>query len=124
MANRRRGAQEPRKKSDDVTRRMEAVIQAYRELSPKRQAHPNGAETIRKLRQSVIKKLGLRDQDDLISEDTIRHDMQELRPIFRLVREGRMPPPGPKSVSPRLSKKTQKEMIAGKRTLARHRSGH
>ena len=124
IKSRRRGAQQPRENSDIVTRRMKALVQGYRELSPKMQAHPNGAETIRKLRKSVIKKLDLPDQDDLISEETIKHDMRQLGPIFRLVREGKMPQPGPKPVKQRLlSKETQREMIAGKRALAKHRSG-
>jgi hypothetical protein len=123
IKSRRRGAQQPRENSDIVTRRLEAVLQAYRELSPKMRAHPRGGETISKLRQSVIKKLGLKDQDELISEDTLRQDVQQLGPIFRLVREGVVPPPGPKPVSQKLSKKTQQEMLAGRRTLARHRSG-
>jgi hypothetical protein len=124
IKSRRRGAQQPRENSNIVTRRMEALVQGYRELSPKMQAHPNGAETIRKLRKSVIKKLDLSDQDDLISEEMIKHDMRQLGPIFRLVREGKMPQPGPKPVKQRLlSKETQREMIAGKRALAKHRSG-
>jgi hypothetical protein len=124
IKSRRRGAREPRGNSDTVTRRMLAVLQAYGELSPKMRTHPSGAETIRKLRRSVIKKLGLKDQDELISEDLLRQDVQQFGPIFRLIREGVVPPPGPKSVDRKLSKKTQQEMIAGKRTLARHRSGH
>ena len=113
----RRGARKPRGKSDVVTRRMEAELQAYRELSPKRQAHPTGTMTLQDLHSSLEKK-GFN-----VPEDTLRHDLQQLGPILRLVREGIVPPPGPKPVNQKLSKKTQQEMLAGRRTLARHRSG-
>ncbi len=39
---RRRGARQPRKKSDRVTRRLEALVQAYRGLSKKMQKTPTG----------------------------------------------------------------------------------
>jgi soluble cytochrome b562 len=124
IKSRRRGARQPRENSDTVTQRMEALLQAYRELSSRMQAHPTGSETIRKLRQSVIKKLALRDDDEVISEDTIKHDIQQLGPIFRSVREGIVPPPGPKPAKQKFSKETQKEMVAGKKALAKHRAHH
>jgi hypothetical protein len=95
---RRRGAGKPREKSDSVKRRIEAVLQAYRELSPNRQAYPTGKMTLQALRQSVIKQLGLDDDDDAISEDTIKHDLQELGHYPRLVREGIIPPLGPRPI--------------------------
>jgi hypothetical protein len=118
----RRGARQPRENSDGVTKRMEALVQAYRELSPKMQAHPTGTETVRKLRRSTIKKLGLRDDDEVLSEDIIRHHIRQLGPIFSLIRKGIVPPAGPKPTRPKLlSQKTQKEMVAGKKALAKHR---
>jgi hypothetical protein len=91
---RRRGAQKDRKQSEAVTRRLEALIQAYRELSPKLQAQPTGQTTIERLRAAVIRKLDLPDNDDVLSEDTVRRDIRLVRPIIRLVERGIIPPPG------------------------------
>jgi hypothetical protein len=91
---RRRGAQKPREKSEAVTRRGEALLQAFRELPPKGQRYPTGAKTIERLRKAVIQKLGLPDNDDGLSEDMIRQCIRELRPLIRLVQKGKMPPPG------------------------------
>ena len=74
------------------------------------------------LREAAIKKLGLTDDDAIIPEDTIKKDIQEMSSLFRLVRDGKMPTK-PRPANRKLSKETQQEMIAGKRTLARHRSG-
>jgi len=115
----RRGARRDRKKSESVTGRIEAVLQAYRELSPRRQANPTGAQTLEALRQSVIAKLGLNDDTDIISEDTISKDLQRLRPVLRLVRNGVVPAPGPKPVKQGISEKTRQEMEAGKRAVAK-----
>jgi hypothetical protein len=124
IKSRRRGAREPRDNSDIVTQRMEALVQAYRELSPKMQARPTGSETIRKLRLSVIKKLALPDDDNVLPEETIKHDMRQLGSIFRLVRDGVVPPPGSKPPKQRFSKETQKEMIAGRKAAAKYRARH
>lgn len=117
IKSRRSGARKPRVTSDTVTRRMEAELQAYRELSPKRQAHPTGTLTIQDLHRSLEKK-GFD-----VTEEVLHQDLQQLRPILRLIRNGLVPKPGPKPVNRKLSKETKQEMIAGKRTLARHRSG-
>jgi hypothetical protein len=117
----RGGALEARRTSHKVTKRAEAVLQAYRELPPRLQARPNGATTLGALRKAVIKKLGLTDDDDVVSEETIKKDIQEMRSIFRLVREGKIPAPGAKSLNRMLSKQTQQEMLAGMRTRAKHR---
>jgi hypothetical protein len=114
---RRDGARKPRAKSDIVTRRMEAELQAYRELSPRRQALHNGAMTLRDLLR-LLQKKGFN-----VPQELLRHDLQQLGLILRLIRKGIVPKPGPKPVNRKLSKETQQEMIAGKRTLARHRSG-
>src|SRR4051812_28039544 len=58
---RRRGAQQPRENSYEVTRRMEAVLQSFREKSSKLQKYPTGEKTIAAVRQSVIQKLGVED---------------------------------------------------------------
>jgi hypothetical protein len=107
----------PRTNSASVTRRMEAVLQAYRELSPKRQAHPTGTMTVRALRRSVIEKLNLSDDDSIVSEDLILRDVQQLGPVLRLVRKGIVPPPGPKPVTQGISEKTRQEMEAGRRAV-------
>ena len=91
---RRRGAQKPRKASTLVTQRLEALFQAFRELPPKFRQHPTGVKTIERLRKATLQKLGLPDKDSVLSEDTIRQDIRQLRPLLRVVQEGRMPPPG------------------------------
>jgi hypothetical protein len=112
----RKGARKPRRKSDGVTLRVEAELQAFRELSPKRQRFLHGKMTVEDLSKS-LKKRGLR-----VSEVTIRQDLKQIRPLVRLVQKGIVPPPGPKPVNQLLSEKTRQEMSAGKRALAKHRS--
>jgi hypothetical protein len=119
----RRGARKERKISESVTRRIEALLTAYRELPHRLQKHYTGETTVRVLREAVIRKLGLTDSDDAISEDNIRKDMQAMSPIIGLVKKGKIPAPGPRPINQKLSKETQKEMIAGKRALAKHKSG-
>jgi hypothetical protein len=115
----RRGAREPRGNSQSVTRRQEAIIQAFRELSPKRQKYPTGTHTITALRAAVIQKLSLRDEDDGVSEDTIRQDIRQLRPVIRLIQRGLIPPPGKPLKQKELSDKTRQEMEAGARAVAK-----
>jgi hypothetical protein len=117
----RRGAQKPRKKSKTVTRRREAVLQAFRELSPKLQEHPTGTTTIRRLRKAVIQKMGLQDKDGALSEDTIIGDLGLVRPLARLVQKKKMPPPGkPHSKPKEPSEQTRREMRRGAEVSARH----
>jgi hypothetical protein len=113
---RRKGARKPRRKSDGIVPRVEAELQAFREISPKRQRFPHGKMTVKELSKS-LKKQGLG-----VSEETIRQHLKQIRPLVRLVQKGIVPPPGPKSIDRKLSKKTQREMVAGKRALAKHRS--
>ena len=109
----RRGARLPHKKSDSVTERLEALLQAYRELSPKRQKYPTGTMTLGQLRRSMIVKLGLRDDNKVISEDTIKKDIEQIRPLLKLVRKGIIPPPGkPIKKQETISEKTRQEMEA------------
>lgn len=75
-------------KSEQVTQRQNALVEAYRELSPKLQDLPTGRQTVERLRAATIAKLGLADADEVISEDTIRKDVQLLGPVFRLIRMG------------------------------------
>jgi hypothetical protein len=117
----RRGAQKPRKKSEAVKRRMEALFQAFWELPPKFQRYPTGQKTIERLRKAVIQKLSLPDNDDVLSEDTIIHCIRELRPLIRLVQKGKIPPPGqPYSKPEKLSEQTRREMERGREVSARH----
>jgi hypothetical protein len=115
---RRRGARQPREKSDNVTRRLQALIQAYRELSPNLQKRPTGVRTINSLRNSIIQKLGLQDDDDVISEDTIRQDIRQVRLLLRLVEKGLIPRTG-KPSRQGISEKTRQEMEAGRRASER-----
>ena len=71
------------------------------------------------MRQSVIKKLGRRDTDDAILEGTITNDVQELGGLFRLVREGTIPPHGKITRQANISDKTRQEMKAGAKGVAR-----
>jgi hypothetical protein len=112
----RRGAQRHRKTSTAVTRRLEVLIQAFTELPPKFQQQPTGKMTIERLRKAIIRKQGLRDNDDVLSEDTIRQDIRQVRPLLRLVQKGIIPPAG-KPIGP--SEKTRREMEAGRAAVAR-----
>jgi hypothetical protein len=96
----RRGAQKTRKPSRAVTERLEALIQAFRELSPKLQAHPTGQPTIERLRNLVIQKLGLPNNDRALPEDTVRQDIRQVRPLLRLVQKGIIPPAGKPNKGP------------------------
>jgi hypothetical protein len=104
----RRGARKNRKKSDAVTRRMEVLLQAYRELPRNLQDRPTGEKTLHSLRRAVIAELGVQDSDNVISEETIKKDIQQLGPLLRLVRNGTIPSPG----------KPIQELKAGKRAVA------
>jgi hypothetical protein len=114
----RRGARESREKSEGVTRRLEALLQAYRELSEGFQKRPTGLNTIRLLRKKVIQKLGLQDEDDLISEDTIRQDIRLVRPYMRLIQQGIIPRTGSPKRQQELSEKAKQEKEEGKRAVA------
>ena len=61
IQSRRAGANKPRKTSTKVTKRLEAILESYRHLSPKFQARPTGSGTIKRLREGAIKRLGLED---------------------------------------------------------------
>lgn len=84
-------ALQPIPKSEEVTRRLNALLEAYRELPPKMQHKPTGRRTVDRLRDATIQKLNLPDNDDTVSEDTIRKDMQQLGSLLRLVRMGVIP---------------------------------
>ncbi len=88
----RKGGQRPRKPSLTIIRQLEATVEVYRGLSPKLQKYPTGTKTIEKLRAGVIKKLGMTDGDDDLPEDVVRKNVSELKVIFRLVRQGIIPP--------------------------------
>jgi hypothetical protein len=114
---RRRGAQQPRTASDEVIQRLQALIPVFRELPSGLQQHHTGQKTLERLRSDLIQKLGLPDNDDDLSEDTIRKDIEHLRPLIRLVQEGKMPPPGqPPRAEP--SELTLLVMEAGRRAIA------
>ena len=81
-------AQSPRKSSGWITRRLNALLQVFRELPSELQQHPTGQRTIERLRDVLIERLGLRDDDNVLSEDTIRKDIAQVRPLIRLVQRG------------------------------------
>jgi hypothetical protein len=68
-----------------ITRRLELVIEAVIELSPKLKQHLTGPPTIKQLVKVVSRKLG-----SSVTEATIRHDIRMLRPFLRAVQEERI----------------------------------
>jgi hypothetical protein len=87
----RAGGRRARKPSAAIAKRLEAILETYCALGPKLQKCPTGTTTIRWLREGVIRRLNLRDDDAAISEDTVIKHAQELAPLFRLVRQGLIP---------------------------------
>jgi hypothetical protein len=85
IRGRRAGGSRERKPAQKVLLRQTAIVETYRDLPARLQAHPSGTATIERLRQGVIKKLGL--NDDGISEDTIRHDVRELRVLLQIIQK-------------------------------------
>ena len=71
------------------------------------------------VRQAVIQKLGVPDEDDAISEETIKKDIQQLGPLFRLVRQGIIPRSGKPIRQTGISDKTGQEMEAGAKAVAK-----
>ena len=86
IKGRRRGAQKPRKPSDKVTQRIEATLRAFSELSPKLQKRPLGSLTVERLLEDV-KAEGYR-----TDEDTLAKDIAKVRPLIRLIQQGKLPP--------------------------------
>jgi hypothetical protein len=114
---RRRGAQLPRKNSDHVTRRLKAFLQAYGELSSNLQKHPTGRMTLCALRERVLSILGFQDKDDVISEEIIKKDIAQVRPLLRLIQRGLIPPLGKPIIKNHTE--TRREIEAGKRAAAK-----
>ncbi len=85
ILSRRAGGRTPRKPSATLLRRMQAIVESYRDLPARLQARPNGTATIERLREGAVKKLGLNDDD--ISEDTVRHDVRELSLLLQIVKD-------------------------------------
>jgi hypothetical protein len=81
--------------SERAVRRLEALFQAYFELPPEFQKKPTGKDTVEQLRKAVMQKMGYK----ALSEETIKKDIQAIRPLLRLVQEGRMPPFGLRQVT-------------------------
>jgi hypothetical protein len=102
---RRRGAQ---KTSEAVTRRLEALFQAYCELPSALQQQPTSQETVARLRGSVSEKVGLPG----LSELTVRQDIRQIRPLLRSVQNAR-------ARTPELEERTRQEQEAGRRAVAR-----
>lgn len=117
---RRRGARQPRENSDEVTRRLEVLVEAFKELPLKYQKTPTGRRTIERLRESVIQKLGLPNKDEALSEETVRSDIRQVRSLLRTVQRGLI---SSSDGSKGLSEKTQREMEAGRANLAKIAAG-
>ena len=60
-----------------AVQRQRVLIQAVMELPPSLRRHLTGKKTIEWLVKAIKKKLGLQ-----VSEDTVRHDIRLLRPLF------------------------------------------
>lgn len=86
IRGRRAGGSRERKPAQKVLLRQLSIVETYRDLSARLQACPTGTETIERLRQGAIGKLGLNDDD--ISEDTVRRDVRELRVLLQIIRRG------------------------------------
>jgi hypothetical protein len=91
IIEKRNRARQPRKNSDKVTRRLEAVANAFRRLPEKLRDEWSSTETVGKVRDAVLKRLGIPDDDDVLSEDTILKDLGKLGPMRRLVKCGILP---------------------------------
>lgn len=87
----RKGGQRQRQPAPKIMRRWEATVEVYRGLSPKLQKNPTGVETIKKLRAGVINTLGMADDGNVLPEEVVRKDVNELRIIFKCVRDGIIP---------------------------------
>jgi hypothetical protein len=81
--------------SAPAVQRVEALFQAFCELSPELQQHPTGGETVEALRQAVMQKMGY----GALHDETVRQDIRAIRPLLRLVQKGRMPPFGPRQAA-------------------------
>jgi hypothetical protein len=92
IIQKRRRARKPRKKSDAVQKRLEAVANEFLRLPEKLREEWSSTETVGQVRDAVLRRLGISDDDDVLSEDTIRKDLSELGPMRRLVQTGVLPP--------------------------------
>ena len=120
----RQGARAPRRTSTRVTRRLETLFQAFIELSPKLQAHPTGVLTVGRLLRAVVQKQGLSDTDETVTKETIRQDIRQLRPLLRLVQQGKIPKPDQRAQGRQLLEKTLREMEAGRQAVAKAAAGN
>jgi hypothetical protein len=84
ILGRRAGGSRERKPAGKVLERLNAIAETYRALPARLQAHPSGTETIERLRQGAIRKLGLKHDD--ISEEIVRHDVRKLRLYLQILR--------------------------------------
>jgi hypothetical protein len=71
--------------------------------------------TIERLREAVIQKLGLPNSDEALSEETVKNDIRQVRPILRSVQRAVIPSNGK---SKELFEKTRREMETGRAALA------
>ena len=72
-----------------------------------------------RLLRAVVQKRGLSDKDETVTTETIRQDIRQLRPLLRLVQQGKMPKPDQRAQSRQLSEKTLQEMKAGRQAVAK-----
>jgi hypothetical protein len=120
IEGRRRGAQKPRKPSEKVTQRIKATLQAFSELSSKLQKYPRGNQAVEQLLKAVSA------MGHQTNEDTLAKDIARVRPLIRLIQqgkalpfltkptqEGRILPPAPPP-----SEQTRLEQEVGRRAVA------
>lgn len=82
----------PRKKSDKVILRTQALFEICRGLPPARQKHWTGKDTVQMIRERLIAKLKLADTDDTLPEDVIISDLKKIRVLLDMVAKGDVPP--------------------------------
>jgi hypothetical protein len=82
----------PRKKSDKIILRTQALFEICRALPPALQKHWYGKDTVQMIRERLIAKLKLADTDDTLPEDVIISDLKKIRVLLDMVEKGDIPP--------------------------------
>lgn len=88
----RRRNRKPRKKSDKVILRTQALFEICRGLPPALQKYWTGKDTVAIIRERLIAKLKLADTDDALPEDVIISDLKKIRVLLDMVAKGDIPP--------------------------------
>jgi len=82
----------PRKKSDKVILRTQAIFKICRGLPPLFQKHWTGKDTVQMIRDRLIQELKLPDKDTTLQEDLIVSDLKKIRVLLKMIKKGEIPP--------------------------------